>query len=218
MSMLGVQPAKPRDFNALNFLDPFLSSPFQTPVSWSHLVAGKGRMASDRCGGGGRSSGKLCRRCCPRASGQHQTSRLWSRSGLEHKNDVARGLTWRQAGGDALAVRDRVSLTWPARRRLQGGEARTGFSAAGFRITTARSDRASSKRLLLKHSGRCPALRVPFHQLSERSREGATPCPLPRPAQPQSVTTFHSETRPSLSNLRTSHSESMANNPRSGPR
>jgi hypothetical protein len=40
-----------------NFLDPNLSSPLQTAVCWSHLVAGKGRMASDRCGGGGRSSG-----------------------------------------------------------------------------------------------------------------------------------------------------------------
>ncbi|GGL42611.1 hypothetical protein GCM10010983_44810 [Caulobacter rhizosphaerae] len=61
-----------------------------------------------------------------------QTSRLWSRSGLEHKNDVARGLIEQQAGGDALAVRDRGSLTWPARRRLQGGEAPTGLSAAAL--------------------------------------------------------------------------------------
>ena len=61
-----------------------------------------------------------------------QTSRLWSRSGLEHKNDVARGLAEQQAGGDALAVRDRGSLTWPARRRLQGGEAPTGLSAAAL--------------------------------------------------------------------------------------
>src|SRR3954471_24219359 len=29
----------------------------------------------------------------------------------------------------------------------------------------------------LKNSGRCPALRVPFHQLSERSREAANTCP-----------------------------------------
>ncbi|MDR7117169.1 hypothetical protein J2X41_003083 [Caulobacter sp. BE254] len=77
----------------------------------------------------------------PSAVLMDQTSRLWSRSGLEHKNDVARGLAEQQAGGDALAVRDRGSLTWPARRRLQGGEVRTGLSAAGFRITSARSDR-----------------------------------------------------------------------------
>jgi len=63
---------------------------------------------------------------------------------------VTRGLAKQQAGGDRPAVRDQGSLTWPARRRLQGGEARTGLSAAGFRITTARSDRASSKRLLLQ--------------------------------------------------------------------
>ncbi len=46
--------------------------------------------------------------------------------------------------------------------------------------TLAENDRAersaSSKRYLSKHSGRCPALRVPFHQLSGDPREAAKPC------------------------------------------
>jgi hypothetical protein len=56
-SVLGVQRTNPGDFNALNFLDPIWSSPSRPPVSLTHLVAGKGRKASDHCGGGGRSSG-----------------------------------------------------------------------------------------------------------------------------------------------------------------
>ena len=56
-SMLRVQGTNSRDFKALNFLDPSLSPPSKPPVSLTHLAAWKGRMASDRCGGGGRSSG-----------------------------------------------------------------------------------------------------------------------------------------------------------------
>ena len=66
--------------------------------------------------------------------------RLWCRSGVEHRYDVTQGLATQQASFDRLAVRDRVSLTWPARRRLQGGEALTGLDVARFRTTIARSD------------------------------------------------------------------------------
>ncbi|GGL14304.1 hypothetical protein GCM10010983_09560 [Caulobacter rhizosphaerae] len=90
---------------------------------------------------------------------------------------MARGLAEQQAGGDALAVRDRGSLTWPARRRLQGGEAPTGFSAAALPDND-RAERSGFVETVykLKHSGRCPALRVPFHQLSGQPREDERPC------------------------------------------
>ena len=105
-----------------------------------------------------------------------QTSRLWSRSGLEHKNDVARGLAEQQAGGDALAVRDRGSLTWPARRRLQGGEAPTGLSAAGFRITTARSDLGFVETVTPQTLRTMSGAPRPFPSAHSQKREDEKPC------------------------------------------
>jgi len=55
--MLGVERTKLQDFNVLNFLDPDLSSPLPTTLILVPPRRGEGRMASDRCGGGGRSSG-----------------------------------------------------------------------------------------------------------------------------------------------------------------
>jgi hypothetical protein len=119
---LGGWRMKSGDFNALNFLDPIWSSPPKPPVSLTHLVAGKGRMASDRCGGEGRSSGKLCRRG---PSGSNLAFLVPVGRGTQIRRDVRVGGT---AGGrTTLAVRDQAR--WPdppvagSKARLQQGPA-----------------------------------------------------------------------------------------------
>jgi hypothetical protein len=142
---LGVQRTKFHDFNALNFLDPIWSSPSRPPVSCSHLVAGKGRMASDRCGGGGRSSGD-------RRAGVD--SRRWgARPPSASNGDKARVLPIGPrprrpglVGNDRNRVR--LSLNRAAHRKLADNDGA--------------ERQASSKRYLFKHSGRRPALRDPF--------------------------------------------------------
>jgi hypothetical protein len=163
--MLGVQPKNSHGFNVLNFLDPNLSSPFQTAVCWSHLVAGKGRMASDRCGGGGRSSGTGLEGVTPACPG---SLALQAPPAVGVDGDKARDLP--------IGPRLRRPVS-PERDR---DRVRLGLNRAAHR-TLANNERAersaSSKRYLSKNPGRCPALRVPFQQLSERSREAANTCP-----------------------------------------
>jgi len=83
-------------------------------------------MASDRCGGGGRSSGKLHRRFF----GTNLTSLVPVGRGPQIRRDVRIDQSNRLASnarGPGLE-----SLIQPARRRLQGGEARIGLSAAAL--------------------------------------------------------------------------------------
>jgi hypothetical protein len=110
------------------------------------------------------------------AASWSQTPSIWCRLGSEHGYSVGRGPIEQQASGDALAVRDQGCRPGLARRRLQGGEVRTELSVAGFRKTTARSARTSSKRYQhYKFSGRGPGASHPSHTFSERSCEAAKP-------------------------------------------
>jgi hypothetical protein len=103
---LGVQPMNPSKFNALNFLDPFLSSPFQPPVCLTHLVAWKGRKASDRCGGGGRSSGN-------RRAGVTRAVRGLPSLGSPPAVGVERGSARDLPKARALVVRDLLETADP---------------------------------------------------------------------------------------------------------
>ncbi len=85
-------------------------------------------------------------------------------STLEHRNDGGLRLTGRQAVGNSRS-RDQGFATWPARRRLQGCRGANSITASRFRITIARSVRASSKR---------------YSTLTHRAWPGA-PCPFPSP-------------------------------------
>ena len=56
-SFIRVSGMEPSDFKDFPLLHPAQSSALKPPVSFTHLVARKGRVASDHRGGGGRSSG-----------------------------------------------------------------------------------------------------------------------------------------------------------------
>jgi hypothetical protein len=107
---------------------------------------------------------------------------LWSRSGLEHRNDVtsrvgsSAGWSGRISGPGRGAPRS-------TRRRLQGGEARTGLERRALPDNGHAERTASSKRYFYLvfpgEPGRSAILSIP----SQREREAAKPCPpdLPPP-------------------------------------
>ena len=122
---------------------------------------GKGRMASDRCGGGGRSSGKRLRRS--ERIKPHPSGAGWARN-TDTALDGGRLSSRRAMRRSRSGTGDRCSS--PPAGGFKAARSEQGSAPPRFRITTARSDRASSKRYSLISSGRCPALRVPFHQLT----------------------------------------------------
>jgi hypothetical protein len=142
--------------------------PPNRPYPVSHLAAGKGRKASDRCGGGGRSSGTGLEGVTPACPGTPVVggARPPSASNGDRARVLPIGPRPRRpglVGNDRNRVR--LSLNRAAHRKLADNDGA--------------ERQASSKRYLFKHSGRRPALRDPFHQLTARLAWDHTPLPPP---------------------------------------
>ncbi|MDR6529784.1 hypothetical protein J2800_000508 [Caulobacter rhizosphaerae] len=129
-------------------------------------------MASDRCGGGGRSSGtglEGVTSACPGPSIVGEPARRRRRTGI--KREYAHRPAPPAAGFSRKGSRPGPAKPQQGCPPDAGGKRARG--AIGFVET-----------VFIKNSGRCPALRVPFHQLSERSREDERSC---RRRPPQSL-------------------------------
>jgi hypothetical protein len=109
-----------------------------------------------------------------------------SRGILERSGDLVAGQTrppsaWLRAKGCVLAWSGSSSSTVGTFRKRKARvpvRPEQGHLTGRWRITAARSVRASSKRYLQTHTpDECPALRIPFQTFSGRSREAAAARP-----------------------------------------
>ena len=129
----------------------------------------RARWPATDCGGGGRSSGGGPRGILGRSgdlvAGQTRPPSAWLR---------AKGCVLAWSGSSSSTVG-----TFRKRRARVPVRPEQGHLTGRWRITAARSVRASSKRYLQTHNpDERPALRSPFHPFSERSREAGKARPL----------------------------------------